>query len=174
MENKEIQSLIQDKHAALMAWVNTQDIAKWTTGPAGKWTSGQHVLHIVQSIKALNKAFRYPKFLLKYKFGTSNRETRDFDVVVKRYQERLKAARNAVSPFSRNMPIPTNEEKTALLQTLDLETKKLIRKLSKWKEHDLDTYILPHPLMGRMPVREITMWTAYHAEHHQKILEEKY
>ncbi|WP_231962837.1 DinB family protein [Polaribacter sp. KT25b] len=41
-------------------------------------------------------------------------------------------------------------------------------------EKNLDTLVLPHPLMGKMTVREIIMWTAYHTEHHTKTLQNLY
>ena len=40
----------------------------------------------------------------------------------------------------------------------------------KFSVSDLDTYLLPHPLLGKMTIREISLWTAYHTEHHYKIL----
>jgi len=38
----------------------------------------------------------------------------------------------------------------------------------------LDTLILPHPLMEKMPIREIIMWTAYHVELHMETLTTEY
>lgn len=174
MEKTKIQILLKEKHHTLVSWLQTHPLEKWDLGPEGKWTTGQHVLHLIQSIKPLNRALSMPKFLLKYKFGVSNRDSRNYDKVVSRYQEKLAKVQHGVSPFSRNMGIPNKEEKTNLLRELDRQNKRLGKKLSKWNENDLDKYILPHPLMGRMPVREIVQWTAYHAEHHLNILKEKY
>ena len=83
MTKDAIIDLLEDKHMELLRWFNQQDEEKWEIGPEKKWTTGQHVLHLVESLQLLNKALKYPKFLLKYKFGTSNREVRTYDETVK-------------------------------------------------------------------------------------------
>ena len=76
---------------------------------------------------------------------------------------------------SQNMKVPTLHDKQYILNRLQVENKKLQYKtLNHWSDKQLDTYILPHPLMGKMPVREIIIWAAYHVEHHTEILQEKY
>jgi len=38
--------------------------------------------------------------------------------------------------------------------------------LGKWSDKALDNYLLPHPLLGKMTVREILFFTLYHNLHH--------
>jgi len=72
------------------------------------------------------------------------------------------------------MKVPPLKEKQYLLDRLQVEIKKLEYKTRKISDKNLDTVILPHPLMGKMIVREIIMWSAYHIEHHTKQLIENY
>lgn len=174
MEKAQIKDLLSAKYQDLENWVSDHPVEKWIEGPEGKWTTGQHIVHLIQSLKPLNRALRIPKPLLRYKFGLSNRDTRTYDEVVERYNRRLSAVGQVVSPYSRNMTPPTIQEKEEILIALNKQVEVLSKRMSRWKEYDLDRYILPHPLMGRMTIREILMWTAYHAEHHYKILKEKY
>ncbi len=175
MTKDDIEKLLEEKHQTLFNWLESHDDENWVSGPEGKWTTGQQALHLLQSIKPLNAAMSMPKFLLKYKFGKANREVRNFDAIVKRYQERLgEVPEGATFGPSRDMKVPKLKEKAYILNRLQVENKKLQYKTQKWKDKDLDNYILPHPLMGKMPVREIVMWTAYHVEHHTKQLQEKY
>ena len=44
----------------------------------------------------------------------------------------------------------------------------------KLSEKDLDKYILPHPLLGRMPLREMLFFTIYHTQHHTNSIKELY
>ena len=37
-----------------------------------------------------------------------------------------------------------------------------------FSEKQLDTFILPHPLLGKLTLREMLYFTIYHAEHHKK------
>ncbi len=174
MNQEEIAVLLEDKHTTLFNWIIAHDNELWENGPEGKWTTGQHLLHLLQSIKPLNTALSLPKYFLKYKYGIANRGVRDYDTVVKRYLERLKDYENIVSPYSKHMKAPKLKDKQYLINRLKVENKKLQHKTKKLSNKHLDTLILPHPLMGKMPIRELIMWTAYHTEHHTKQLIEKY
>lgn len=174
MEKNDIADLLEEKYTSLISWLDQQPDEFWTTGPKGKWTTGQQALHLLQSIKPLNDALSMPKFLLRYKFGKANRTSRDYTTVVNRYHERLEQAKGKTFKGSQNMKVPELTDKTYILNRLQVEQKKLQYKTKKMKNRHLDGLILPHPLMGKMPVREIIMWTAYHVEHHLAILKRSY
>lgn len=59
-------------------------------------------------------------------------------------------------------------------RSIHIQNKKLQYKTKRLKDKHLDTLIVPHPLMGKMTLREIIMWTAHHTEHHYKILKKDY
>ena len=170
MTKLEIADLLEAKHQALFQYFEKQKDELWEKGPDGKWTSGQQAFHLLQSIKPLNTALNLPKFILRFRFGKTNRDVRDYDTVVKRYHERLETSDGATFAPSRNMQIPPASYKSYILDQLRIENKKLQYMTNKWKDKDLDAIVLPHPLMGKMPVRELLMWTAYHVEHHTKSL----
>ncbi|MBO3696832.1 DinB family protein [Roseivirga sp. E12] len=174
MTKAEVIDILEQKHQTLYEWLVDHPDENWIKGPEGKWNTGEHIVHLIQSEKALNKALRLPKFYLKYKLGTNNRDNRTYDQIVKRYQERLADNPGVVANTSKNMPPITVSNKASYLSELDKEKKRLIKKFQNWTEHDLDTYLLPHPLMGRMTVREIVIWTAYHTEHHYNNLRSNY
>jgi hypothetical protein len=50
----------------------------------------------------------------------------------------------------------------------------LKKKIQKFSEQDLDTLLVAHPLMGKMTLREMLMWNAYHTKHHELVLRDKY
>jgi len=174
MDKEEIAELIDTKHSELIHWLEQQQNDAWTQGPEGKWTQGQQALHLLQSIVPLNNALSLPKFLIRYKFGKANRPVRDYDTIVNRYEERLKDAKGKTFKGSQNMKVPEINEKQYILNRLQTESKKLKYKTKKISDKNLDKLILPHPLMGKMPIREIIMWTAHHVEHHTEILKTKY
>lgn len=174
MQKEDIVEQLELAHNNLYEWLESQESDRWELGPEGKWTTGQHVLHLLQSIKPLNTALSMPKFILRYKFGKANRPVRDFATVVSRYNERLTEVNGATFGPSKNMKVPLLKDKNYLIDRIQAENKKLQHKTKKWSDKDLDTYILPHPLLGKMPVREIVMWTSHHVNHHLKTLKEKY
>ncbi len=170
MDKEAIANLIEDKYSHLIEWLKAHPEDQWETGPEGKWTTGQQALHLLQSIKPLNAAMSMPKFLIRYKFGKANRPVRDYNAVVNRYNERLEKAKGKTYKGSENMKVPSLKEKKYIINRLQVEQKKLQYKTRKWKDKHLDNLILPHPLMGKMPVREVVMWSAYHVEHHTNTL----
>ena len=174
MEKNDIIDLLEYKHQDLFVWLENQPDDKWIQGPIEKWTVGQQVLHLTNSLKLLNHAMSFPAFILKYKYGTANRALRDYDQVAKRYQENLIVNQERAKQFNNSLKKPSLLQKDALITTLKIQQKKLQHKTQKWKDHKLDNLVLPHPLMGRMPVRELLMWTAHHTEHHTNILKSNY
>ncbi|MDN3492134.1 DinB family protein [Winogradskyella bathintestinalis] len=174
MHKDEIADLIDAKYSELILWLEKQPDDFWTQGPKGKWTTGQQALHLLQSIVPVNNALSMPKYLLRFKFGKANRPVRDYETIVNRYQERLSDAHGKTYEGSKDMRVPTLVDKQYLLNRIQTEEKKLQYKTRRISDKNLDTVVLPHPLMGKMPVREIIMWTAHHVEHHTKILKANY
>ena len=125
MDKEAIADLIETKHSELISWLENQPEDSWIHGPDGKWTTGQHALHLLQSIRPLNDALSLPKFLLRLKFGKANRPVRDYDAIVQRYQERLEDAKGKTFKGSKNMKIPTLSDKHYILNRLQTEYKKL-------------------------------------------------
>ena len=174
MQKDAIADLLEEKHQILFDWLNSQPDDNWEKRPDNKWTVGQQILHLVNSLQLLNNALSYPRFFLKYKFGTCNRESRDYETVTKKYQEKLIANQDRARVFNQKLKKPIQKERERLLNRLQIQNKKLQYKLRKISNINLDTLVIPHPLMGKMTIREIIMWTAHHTEHHTNILKKNY
>ncbi|WP_299665606.1 DinB family protein [uncultured Polaribacter sp.] len=174
MKKEAIADLLELKHQKLFDWLEKQPKEIWEKGPVGKWTTGQQIQHLVDSLQLLNNALSYPRFFLKYKFGLCNRATRDYDTVAKNYQQKLKDNTEKAKLFNQKLKKPIQKERERLLNRLQIQNKKLQYKIKKVSDLNLDTLVIPHPLMGKMTIREIIMWTAHHTEHHTKILIKNY
>lgn len=170
MNKIEIADLLEEKHKDLFSWIENQPIENWEKGPKDKWTSGQHILHLVNSLQLLNNALSYPRFFLKYKFGLANRPSRDYKTIAKKYDDKLEENQARAAKFNQKLKTPTLKERERLLTKFQIQQKKLQYKTKKISEKNLDTLVIPHPLMGKMTIREIIMWTAHHTEHHTETL----
>ena len=53
------------------------------------------------------------------------------------------------------------------------ETVLLILAIIKNEIKDLDVYILPHPLLGKVTLREMLYFTIHHNEHHLELLQNR-
>jgi DinB superfamily len=174
MQKAQLANLLNDKHTNLSQWLQAHPSEKWSLGPAGKWTTGQHIVHLIQSTKPLVLALSLPALILRFRFGKANRPSRDYATVVARYHDRLAKSAGIVSPFSQNMPNPQPAEKEKLMAEMAALNEKLNKKMGRFSEAQLDRLLVPHPLMGKMTLREILMWNAYHTEHHHRLLERAY
>ncbi len=170
MIKKEIVNLLEEKHQEIFHWLEQQPEENWEKGPKDKWTTGQHILHLVNSLQLLNNALSYPKFILKYKFGTSNRPSRTYEIVSKKYQQKLIDNQDRARVFNQKLKLPSIKERERLLTRFQIQQKKLQYKTKKISDKNLDTLLIPHPLMGKMTIREIIMWTAHHTAHHTETL----
>jgi hypothetical protein len=134
-----------------------------------KWNAGQHLEHILKSVAILSKVLSLPKWLLKYKFGKANRASRSYDQLIEKYLEKLKTAKSTPSRFQPSLA--TVEQREMMIKKLNKQVKKLIKLAKKYSENNLDLYIIPHPLLGKLTIRELLLFTCYHVEHHQELIE---
>lgn len=131
-----------------------------------KWTAGQQIDHLCRSVEPLNKGLGTPEFILKTMFGKSDRTSLSYDEIVAQYQATLAAGGTATAPF-RPEDIPFSR-KGGLVKTLTELVAKLCAKIEKLDENKLDVILLPHPLLGKLTLREMFYFTIYHAEHHYR------
>ncbi|WP_228851654.1 DinB family protein [Aegicerativicinus sediminis] len=174
MEKEEIALLIKKKNDILIEYLTNQDDELWEAGPKGKWSTGGHAKHLLQAIKPVNFALSLPRIVLKSRFGTTNRPLRNYDEIISRYLQKLEDQPNATFGPSKNMKTPPLKDKFYFIDRLQMEHMKLVYKTRHLSDKNLDELVLPHPLMGKMPIREMLQWTAYHIEHHTNILKKSY
>lgn len=136
----------------------------------GKWSPLQHLDHLCISVKTVNNYLRWvPKWVFRWRFGTPNRPGRSFDELVARYHEKLLTQNPAVNPFSSGTV--TTAKQTELLAFFENGHHDFVQLFSKWPENDLDTTLVPHPLLGKITMREMLFFMAYHIRHHEMIVE---
>lgn len=131
-----------------------------------KWAAGQQLEHLCLSVEPLIKGLKAPEFALKAMFGKADRPSASYDELVARYRDALANGGTAPSTFR---PADIGFERKAELVTRlrDLITK-LCTSIEKFDENKLDLLLLPHPLIGKLTIREMLYFTIYHAEHHHR------
>ena len=139
--------------------------------PNGKWSAGQNLDHLIRAIRPLQLAYGLPKFALRIMFGKTNRPSKTYDELVKKYKTKLAAGGRASGPFI--PPFISFEKKDELTKKYNDQKQKLISKIEKQNEKDLDVYILPHPLLGKVTLREMLYFTIHHNEHHVELLKSR-
>ena len=169
MTGQAIAERLRATHDALIGAVTALPEGVRTAPANGKWSPAQHLEHIRIGLALTNKALGLPPILLRWRFGTPNRPGRDYDALVARYREKLSAGGRAPSRF---VPKQVGENGLADLQAaISKHVEDLARRSSRWSDHRMDSYLVPHPLLGKLTLRELLYFTCYHAEHHQALIE---
>jgi len=136
--------------------------------PPEKWNAGQQLDHLIRSIKPLNLAFALPLFILKMKFGLTNRPSKTFPGLVEKYERKLIEGGRASGRFVPEPVAYETKEKNCNLYAREKE--KLNSKVNRFSEETLDKYILPHPLLGKLTLREMLFFTIHHNSHHLNLM----
>jgi len=171
MQIPQLKQKLTDSFQETIEWLKAQEAEKFEKGPTEKWDTSQHLDHLINVSKSINTGLRIPKFMIRYRFGKPNRPSRNYEAIVARYQEKLKGLAPGAAPGGKKHPL---SKKVTLLKKFEGQSKKLNKAIDKWTEADLDNYLFPHPLLGKMTVRELLLWMTYHNYHHLKNLKENY
>lgn len=172
MEDKAfIRSLLKKNADRLISFAEQQTPMLFEESKEGKWSTGQILSHLIKSISPVNLALRLPRFSLRLLFGKPNRKPRTYEALVRRYLEKLAAGGKAPTPFL--PPIIPATEKDKFIKKFEVECSKMHNLMNKWSEDALDDYLVPHPLLGKLTVREMLFFSLYHIEHHLTQLESR-
>ncbi|MBK5278767.1 MAG: DinB family protein [Bacteroidia bacterium] len=163
------EKIIQELQKGFDKAINTTEVLEVTSffqRIGSKWSVAENLEHLILSVKPLTLAFSVPKFFLLL-FGKPNRQIRTYAELVNRYQNKLEEGGRATSSF---IPKANYTDKALLLKKFKTENQRFLKSLVKWDEKDLDRYLIPHPLLGKLYVREMLYFTIYHTQHHLKAI----
>jgi uncharacterized damage-inducible protein DinB len=171
MNKQEILAEIQKVTDQVIGYVSKLTDEEVAKSIDGKWSVNGNIEHLVKSIKPITSAHKVPKFILGYKFGKMNRDIRSYAMILNKYN---KAMENNLAPSPNPFAPKENDttDRNYILNDYKIETKKLLKSLNRWDEKDMDTYILPHPAIGKLSIREMLYFTHQHTNHHFKIIKE--
>ncbi len=140
------------------------------------WSPAQNVVHLISATKPVVMALRLPHFLPRLLFGKSNAPSRHYENIVQLYHDILAGGAQASGKYApKPIPIPSDpvnfhRTKVAIL-TATIQS--LAKALEPWSEQELDRLQLPHPLLGKLTVREMLFFTLYHLGYHATNVQKK-
>jgi hypothetical protein len=167
MNKSEIIQSLQSNHQQFADYIQSLSTPAFLHRRENKWTPAQHADHIVKSVSPVVMAFGLPKIAPRLLFGKSKRTGRNYDALVEKYKEKLAKGGKASGRF-----VPKEvglQEQRLLPKAIMHYTNQLCKQIEKMDEEHLDTYILPHPLLGKLTFREMLFFTDYHVKHHLEI-----
>ena len=168
MNKVELAELLRRNHSKFTDLLDSLSETDFLYAPEGKWNAGEQLDHLVKSVAPVKMAFTLPKLILKLMFGTANRSSRTYEALIEKYNAKLKEGGRASGRFvAKQVPYSSKQD---LIHKLTRLVDRLSKLTEKQNEDSLDKYILPHPLLGKLTLREMLYFTAYHVQHHEELV----
>jgi hypothetical protein len=135
--------------------------------PPDIWSPADNLVHLIKSCSPVIMALNLPKAIIKVRFGKAKHASRTVQEIRSVYVEgALVGGAVAGDAFLPKINEETPAERQRILSKWQDKGADLDSALTKWSEKELDTFVLPHPLLGNMTVREMLFFTLYHNMHH--------
>ena len=137
-----------------------------------KWSPADNVHHLMISTAPVTLALRIPRLMLRVCFGVTRTPSRSWEALRSAYRDGLAAGATAgrYAPPRKAVPVEAAADQGRFVLQCEGTVLRLEKAIEPWREQDLDRYRLPHPVLGRVTVREILMFTLFHFDHHREIV----
>ncbi len=136
--------------------------------PPGVWSPAENLAHLCKTVRAATLAYRVPARLSGLIWGAGE-SSRSYAELVSSYKAVLDAGVQSPAAFVAELdgvPEDVAAAKQELLQRWQQVAGKLEAALANWQDEDLDKAKVPHPVLGKLTLRELLFFTLYHNLHH--------
>ncbi|MES2678515.1 MAG: DinB family protein [Bacteroidota bacterium] len=170
MNKQAIINRLTEKYQLFTLYIDALTTEDYKFSYQNKWTAGQQVEHLILCSKPLVKVFGMEPQLIIQNFGKTERAGRNEEALSYLYTEQLKAGGKAPEHFVPGPDLHAYEDRgTATLTAL---IKALCSRADTFSEQDLDNLLIPHPLLGKLTLREMLYNAITHVEHHHELTEQ--
>lgn len=167
MKKYELISKLNENYSSFLSFINSLSEEDYNLNPNGKWSTKEHLAHLVLSVSPIVTALQMDKELLASKFGTSEKLVRSYETIKTLYFSQLETGGKAPNRFDPTYHFIENQ--IALCKKLTNLIEELSLAIETFSEEALDNLALPHPLLGKLSLREMLYNCIYHAQHHQNL-----
>jgi hypothetical protein len=165
MTTQELKDEFLKNHLSFIQYIGSLTKDQFETQRKDKWSPGQQLEHIALCTKPLAQLLS-AKSVVESKFGKVNRACMNQELVLSMYAQALEKGGKAPERF-----VPQKIEwstRSAMSKDLEENLALLVKSLQQYTEEDLNTLIIPHPLLGNLTIREMLYLMSFHVVHHQQ------
>ena len=133
-----------------------------------KWSVAEVIQHLYLSARPVARLMTGPREVL-LQWGKADWPSRTYTELASAYAEILGTGVKApvtMSPRMEDMQV----EKGVIVGRFAGIYQALIEAIETWSEQELNTYCMPHPVLGKLTVQEMLLFTSIHTQHHLKLL----
>lgn len=164
MTKKVIIKELSERHIIFVNYILSLSYKEFMFSFQNKWTAGQQMDHIFRSTAMLPLAFKIPTFITGFMFGSAKRPPMDYDELVQKYLVKLDKGVKT-TPLFKPGKIPYSH-RIKLADKIVKKVSKINAAIDATSERELDQFLLPHPILGKISYREMLYFTMYHVNHH--------
>lgn len=160
---------LKDSNQRATHWFQGVPTSFFFTREREVWSPSDNLDHLIKAVKPITKALKLPKITLHAMFGKPEKYSMSYDDLCRRYRDEIAKGGQASGRYLPDQKSPAKdaeEQKKNLLGEWISVSGDLVSTAEKWQEEDLDRYQLPHPLLGKLTIREMLYFTIYHNLRH--------
>ena len=165
----ELFSELRDANRRVTKWFTEIPAEEFFTRHGEIWSASDNMDHLIKSHRPISQALKFPKFTLQAMFGKPERRSKTYEEICEIYRAEIAKGAQASGRFLPEQQSPaesTEEKKGELLEQWSKASTELVLVAGKWNDSELDGYLLPHPLIGKLTIREMLFFTIYHNLRH--------
>ena len=169
----EIITALHQQAEEISAFMNTLSLEAFLAPQHEHWSPSGHMRHLIKSMRAVTEGMNYPALLIRVLFGANSGTSRGYEEIVTTYRAALAAGGKSTKkylPSADPSDMAGEEWRDITMNRWDQVHRDMIEALSPWSEERLDKYRLPHPLLGKLTLREMLFFTIYHNGHHADLV----
>jgi hypothetical protein len=168
MNKIELSKRLIQEHQSFIDFISSLSNEDLMRSHDNKWNPAQQLEHVYLCLRPVKMALSLPNIIPTILFGKSKEGSRTYESLVEAYQLKLKNGGKSPSMYKPKKSVrDVDKLKIVLIHLVN----NISNKLSHFQENDLDSFLLPHPLLGKLTIRELVFFAIYHVGHHQKQIE---
>ena len=165
----ELIDILADSNRRVTEWFTVMPATDFFTRQGAIWSASDNLDHLIKAHKPIVLTLKLPKITLRAMFGKPDKASISYEELCQKYRDEIAKGAQASGRFlpeQQSTLEDAEEKKTELLEQWSKASKELVSVAEKWNENDLDGYLLPHPLIGKLTIREMLFFTIYHNLRH--------
>lgn len=129
-----------------------------------KWSVAENLQHLYLSTRPVARLMAGQRALLD-QFGKPVNPSRPYEQLVADYKRTI-TDNGIKAPASVSARAEDLTDRSVVETNFAKANQGVIDALNNWTEEELEHYVIPHPALGPLTVREMICFTAYHIQHH--------
>ena len=169
---EELIAALKDSNQRAAAWFGDIPPADFFMRQGEVWSPSDNLDHLIRAVKPIATALKLPKVTLQAMFGKAEKASMSYDKLCKTYRDEIAKGAQASGRYLPDQQSPNRnieEQKHVLLEKWSRASDELVSVAEKWAEDELDKYQLPHPIIGKLTIREMLFFVIYHNLRHASL-----